>query len=126
MRMTSMGGTGMGMGMGIRMTTRTCIRMITVIHMTTRIRIVTHMGTITSGMRVVGTPSGRDRGRHRLMCEISGFIEPTSSGRQPIPVAARYAPRYWAKHMNSPPPPVATRPGCVQSRDMCAEFQECW
>jgi hypothetical protein len=56
----------------------------------------------------------------------AGAASHEHSGRQPIPVAARYAPRYWAKHMNSPPPPVATRPGCVQSRDMCAEFQECW
>jgi hypothetical protein len=44
----------------------------------------------------------------------------TDAGRRPN------APRYWAKHMNNPAPPVATRPGWVQSRDMCDEFQECW
>ena len=68
MRMTSMGTTGtiMSMGMDIRMTMRTCIRTITVIHMTMRIHIVTRMGTITSDMRTVGTPSGRDRGRRHL------------------------------------------------------------
>jgi hypothetical protein len=63
----------------------------------------------------------------------SSFIGVDVSGRQPIMVAGparvplrHWAKRYWAKQYSNPAPPVATKPGCVQSRDMCDETQECW
>ena len=70
-----MGGTGTIILMPMHMGMRT----ITVIHMTTvtptsmgirmnmRIRIVTRMGMITSGMTTMGMPSDRDRSRPHLM-----------------------------------------------------------
>jgi len=78
MPMTSMGSTGTIILMSIRMPMHMGMRTITVIHMTTvtptsmgirmnmRIRIVTRMGMITSGMRMVGTPSDRDRSCRHL------------------------------------------------------------